>query len=117
MLPQDPIKPTKTEASEALADAIKDRTEVHVGSAKQVLNVAYKRVRDAFLKTVGAGGRGGLRAVPTRNELTLDSDAFAIKRKLGRSFFSRQLPRRTRAARLATLTSDERLLAKIKGWR
>lgn len=53
---------------------------------------------------------------PTFNELRLDADEYTIKRKLGRSFFTRHITRNTRAARLASLTHPEYLLAQARGW-
>lgn len=55
-------------------------------------------------------------AVPTRNEMGLEAQEWVIKRKLGSSFFTRTLTRNTRAARIATLTHAEYLVARRKGW-
>jgi hypothetical protein len=54
--------------------------------------------------------------LPTRNEMRLDADEWAVKRKLGRSFFTRQLNANTRAARIASLTEAEWQLARRRGW-
>lgn len=49
-------------------------------------------------------------------EQHLGADEFGVKRDLGRSFFSRQLPARTRAARIRALSSEGRAVAYNKGW-
>lgn len=43
-------------------------------------------------------------------------DLMAVKRKLGRSFFTRRLSPGTRAKRIGTLTKSERELAATQGW-
>jgi hypothetical protein len=48
--------------------------------------------------------------------MRLDADEWAVKRKLGRSFFTRQLNPNTRAARIASLTEAEWQLARRRGW-
>lgn len=53
---------------------------------------------------------------PSRNEMRLDADEWAVKRKLGRSFFTRRLNPNTRAARIASLTPAEYDLARTRGW-
>ena len=53
---------------------------------------------------------------PTRNEMRLDGDEFSVKRKLGRSFFTRQLNENTRVARIASLNETEWQIARNRGW-
>jgi len=53
---------------------------------------------------------------PTANEMRLDADEFMVKRKLGRSFFTRQLNENTRVARIASLNEQEFMLAQSRGW-
>lgn len=53
---------------------------------------------------------------PALNELRLDATEYGVKQKLGRSFFTRSITSNTRAARLASLTHEEYLLAMQKGW-
>lgn len=53
---------------------------------------------------------------PTLKELRLDVNEYAVKHKLGRSYFTRHLTPNTRAARLASLTDAEYLLAIDRGW-
>lgn len=55
-------------------------------------------------------------AKPTFNESRLDATEYGVKSKLGRSFFTRHITSNTRAARLASLTHAEYLLAMGKGW-
>lgn len=53
---------------------------------------------------------------PTMNEMRLDADEFMVKRKLGRSFFTRRLNTNTRNARIMSLTRGEFELARNRGW-
>jgi len=53
---------------------------------------------------------------PNLNEMRLDADEFMVKRKLGRSFFTKQLNENTRVARIASLTPVEFELARARGW-
>jgi hypothetical protein len=43
-------------------------------------------------------------------------DVFAVKQKLGRSFFTRRLTPASRRARLRTLKSNELEIARAEGW-
>lgn len=53
---------------------------------------------------------------PTRNEMRLDSDAYAVKQKLGKAFFTKRLNGNTRVARIMSLTKPEWELARSRGW-
>jgi hypothetical protein len=53
---------------------------------------------------------------PALNSMRLDSDEWAVKQKLGRSFFTRRITENTRHARLSSLTPQEYALAKSRGW-
>ena len=52
----------------------------------------------------------------SRSEGRLDAQEYAVKSKLGNSFFTRQQPERTRNARISALTSEERRIARARGW-
>lgn len=77
-------------------------------SIKHGFNKAKKRLGGLF-QTINE-------APPTRNEMSLEAVEWTIKRKLGRSFFTRQLNKNTRALRIATLTPYEHQIARSKGW-
>jgi hypothetical protein len=72
----------------------------------------FNAARRAFAPLFAATGDD----TPSRNEMRLDGDEWAVKRKLGRSFFTRQLNPNTRAARIASLTPGEYDLARNRGW-
>ena len=72
----------------------------------------FKKARDAFAPLFQAAGE----RTPNQNEMRLDADEYVVKRKLGRSFFTRRLTANTRAARIASLEHGEYLLAKNRGW-
>jgi len=76
------------------------------------IRAGFKRARDLFAPAFQAQGID----TPTQNEMRLESDEWAVKRKLGRSFFTRQLNPNTKAARIASLTHGEWLIAKNRGW-
>lgn len=52
----------------------------------------------------------------SRRDLALSGDAFAVKRKLGRAYFTRGLSPRTRAARLRALKPHELAIATAHRW-
>ncbi len=72
----------------------------------------FKKARDAFAPLFKAQGD----QTPTQNEMRLDAHEWTVKRKLGRSFFTKQLNHNTRVARVASLNHGEWLLAKNRGW-
>jgi len=72
----------------------------------------FNRARDIFKPLFAARGD----AAPTQNEMRLDADEWAVKRKLGRSFFTGRVTPNTRAARIASLTNGEYQLARDRGW-
>lgn len=72
----------------------------------------FNAARSLFAPLFGAQGI----ATPTRNEMRLDADEFTAKRKLGKSFFTRQLNENTRVARIASLTEGEYEMAQNRGW-
>ena len=72
----------------------------------------FKKARDLFAPLFQARGED----TPTQNEMRLDADEWAVKRKLGRSFFTRRLNPNTRAARIASLSNAEYDLARNRGW-
>ena len=76
------------------------------------LKSIFKRAAKAFEPLFRSAGEDR----PTLNELRLDADEYTVKRKLGRSFFTRQLPANSRAVRIASLSHEEWLLAKNRGW-
>lgn len=73
---------------------------------------AFRRAAKVFAPIFDRAGEER----PTLHELRLDADEYAVKRKLGRSFFTRRITANTRAARLASLTHAEYLLARARGW-
>lgn len=73
---------------------------------------AFRRAAKVFEPLFRAAGEER----PTLHELRLDADEYAVKRKLGRSFFTHRITANTRAARLASLTHAEHLLARDRGW-
>ena len=80
---------------------------------------ALNRIKGAFKSAVKAFTplfRKAGEETPNLHELRLDADEYAVKRKLGHSFFTRRITRNTRYARLAGLTQQEYLLAKARGW-
>ena len=72
----------------------------------------FKQARDIFAPLFAAQGD----RTPTQNEMRLVRDEWTVKRKLGRSFFTRQLNPNTRAARIASLLPHEYDLARNRGW-
>ena len=72
----------------------------------------FQAARSLFAAQFAAIGE----SPPTRNEMTLDADEFNVKRKLGKSFFTRQLSHNARVARILSLSQDEYQLASEKGW-
>ena len=82
------------------------------GGIMGALRGAFKRVSKIFAPLFDRAGEDK----PTLNELRLDADEYTVKRKLGRSFFTRRITLNTRAARLASLTQGEYMLAKGRGW-
>lgn len=52
----------------------------------------------------------------SRNEGRLASDAYSVKAKLGKSFFTRRLSPATRYKRIRSLTLAEKVLASQQGW-
>lgn len=83
--------------------------------------------RGGFLGAIRGAFKSAVRALtplfreadkdkPTFNESRLDATEYGVKRKLGRSFFTRSITPNTRAVRLASLTHAEYLLAMQKGW-
>lgn len=72
----------------------------------------FNAARDLFRPLFAARGED----TPSRNEMRLDGDEWAVKRKLGRSFFTRRLNENTRVARIASLTPGEFELARNRGW-
>lgn len=81
-------------------------------SALRAIKQGFRRIAKAFEPVFRASGE----ARPTLNEMRLDADAYVVKGKLGRSFFTRQLRPNTRHARVASLTADEYQLARAHGW-
>lgn len=79
---------------------------------RDTMRAGFKKARDLFAPLFKAAGDD----TPTQNEMRLDADEWAVKRKLGRSFFTRQLNHNTRAARIASLTNAEYDLARNRGW-
>lgn len=76
------------------------------------IKAGFKAARNLFGSVFAAQGID----TPTRNEMRLDGDEFSVKRKLGRSFFTKQLNPNTRVARIASLTQGEYELAQARGW-
>lgn len=76
------------------------------------IKAGFNKARDLFAPAFKASEI----ALPTRNEMRLDGDEFTVKRKLGRSFFTKQLNQNTRVARIASLTRGEFELAQDRGW-
>jgi len=76
------------------------------------IRAGFKKARDLFAPAFAEAGHD----TPTQNEMRLDADEWQVKRKLGRSFFTRQLNPNTRAARIASLTGAEYDLARNRGW-
>jgi len=76
------------------------------------IKAGFNAARNLFS---GAFSEAGI-DTPTRNEMRLDADEFMVKRKLGRSFFTKQLNENTRVARVASLNEGEFELARSRGW-
>lgn len=76
------------------------------------LQRGFNRARKMFRDLFALSGE----QEPSRNELRLDADEWAVKRKLGRSFFTRHITPNTRAARIASLNRAEYDLARARGW-
>ena len=76
------------------------------------IQAGFKKARDLFAPLFEARGEN----TPTQNEMRLDADEWAVKQKLGRSFFTRQLNENTKVARVASLTGAEYQLAQERGW-
>lgn len=76
------------------------------------IRAGFKKVRNEFAPLFAATGTDA----PTQNEMRLDAEEWAVKRKLGRSFFTRQLNTNTRNARIMSLTRGEFELARNRGW-
>jgi hypothetical protein len=76
------------------------------------IRAGFKKARDMFAPAFAAQGID----TPNQNEMRLDSDEWSVKRKLGRSFFTRRLNENTRVARIASLTYGEVQLARARGW-
>ncbi len=72
----------------------------------------FKKARDAFLPLFKEQGE----ETPTQNEMRLDAHEWMVKRKLGRSFFTKRLTPNTRVARISSLNHQEWRLAKNRGW-
>lgn len=83
-----------------------------MGFMHDIAKRAYTTARKAMGGLFAAVGDDA----PSRRELRLDANEFAVKRKLGRSFFTRQLNPNTRAARIMSLNREEWELAKERGW-
>jgi len=90
-------------------------------------NPSSNRRRLGFLSTLKSAFRSAAKVfgpmfqsvgdrTPTRNEMHLDADEWAVKRKLGRSYFTRRLNPNTRVARIASLNEAEYELARNRGW-
>lgn len=80
---------------------------------------ALNRIKGAFrtaVKLFTPAFKKVAKDVPNLHEMRLDVDEYDVKRKLGRSFFTRRTTRNSRAARLASLTQEEYLIAKGRGW-
>jgi hypothetical protein len=76
------------------------------------LKAGFRKARNLFGRLFAATGNN----TPTRNEMRLDADEWAVKQKLGRSFFTRRLNHNTRVARIASLNEAEYELAVSRGW-
>ena len=76
------------------------------------IRAGFKKARDLFAPLFEARGEN----TPTQNEMRLDADEWAVKQKLGRSFFTRQLNENVRVARIASLNEGEFELARARGW-
>lgn len=76
------------------------------------IRAGFKKARDMFAPMFQAVGQ----ETPSQNEMRLDADEWSVKRKLGRSFFTRRLNPNTRAARIASLLPHEYDLARNRGW-
>lgn len=83
-----------------------------MGFVQDMAKKAYTNARKMLAPLFAAVGDDA----PSRRELRLDANEFAVKRKLGRSFFTRQLNPNTRAARIMSLNREEWELAKERGW-
>lgn len=73
---------------------------------------AYRAARSVLQPLFKLSGQ----ATPTRRELNLQADEWAVKQKLGPSFFTRKLGHNTKVARLMSLTPQEFELAQRRGW-
>jgi len=82
------------------------------GGFMNAMRAGFKRAAKVFEPLFRAQGED----MPTQKELRLDADEYTVKRKLGRSFFTRRITPNTRAARLASLTQQEYMLARNRGW-
>lgn len=83
-----------------------------MGFLQDLAKRAYTQARKMMAPLFAATGDDA----PSRRELRLDANEYAVKQKLGRSFFTRQLNPNTRAARIMSLTRGEWELAKRRGW-
>ena len=82
------------------------------GSWLGAIKGAFRKASRAFAPLFRARGEDR----PTFHELRLDADEYAVKKALGHSFFTGQITRNTRAARVASLTQEEYVLARDRGW-
>lgn len=76
------------------------------------IKTGFKKARNLFSSMFAAKGEDS----PTQNEMRLDADEWMVKRKLGKSFFTKQLNHNTRTARIASLNQAETELAQARGW-
>lgn len=82
------------------------------GGFMNAIKGAFKKAAKVFAPIFDRAGE----KTPTLHELRLDADEYAVKQKLGRSYFTRRITPNTRSARLASLTHAEYLLARARGW-
>lgn len=80
--------------------------------ALNVVKSAFRKASRAFAPLFQARGEDR----PTLHELRLDADEYEVKKALGHSFFTGHITPNTRAARIASLTGEEYLLARERGW-
>lgn len=76
------------------------------------IQAGFNKARNLFGGLFAAIGA----KTPTRNEMRLPAEEWAVKKKLGRAFFAKRLNPNYRAAKIASLTCAEWHIACDRGW-
>ena len=77
---------------------------------------AIGRLTDLLLGRTDATSRTGGMRNPSRKDMQLTLDEYAVKCKLGSAWFTKKRTDRQRRKMRASLTNDEYAIAMSKGW-